>query len=91
LVGLNSRKSEALAWQQTKYYVSVMVKNCSDKFVWRFISVPGACPRNGSSAGEVSTAAVARLVGDASAVRVWRRKVPVPLPAGAKPCNSHPA
>ena len=47
LVGLNSRKFEALAWQHTKYCVSVMIKNCSDKFVWRFISVYGSSYEEG--------------------------------------------
>lgn len=42
LVGLNSRKFEVLAWQNLSFAVSVMVKNCDDKFVWRFISVYGS-------------------------------------------------
>jgi hypothetical protein len=42
LVGLNSRKFEVLAWQNLIFAVSVMIKNCDDKFVWRFLSVYGS-------------------------------------------------
>ena len=49
LVGLNSNKFEVLAWQQTRYFVSVMIKNCSEKFVWRFISVYGSAYEEGKA------------------------------------------
>jgi hypothetical protein len=49
LVGLNSNKFEVLAWQQTRYCVSIMIKNCSDKFVWRFISVYGSAYEDGKA------------------------------------------
>jgi exonuclease III len=42
LVGLNSRKFEALAWRNTNSCVAVMIKNITDKFVWRFVSVYGS-------------------------------------------------
>lgn len=41
-VGLNSRKFEALAWQSSKFCLSMMIKNSEDKLVWRFISVYGS-------------------------------------------------
>jgi hypothetical protein len=42
LVGLNSRKFEVLAWQNLIFAVSVMIKNCDDKFVWTFLSFYGS-------------------------------------------------
>lgn len=49
LVGLNSRKFEALAWQNTTYCVFVMIKNVDNKFIWRFISVYGSPYDEGKS------------------------------------------
>ena len=48
LVGINERKFEALAWQKTKFYVSVMIKNCDTKLVWRFITVYGPLMKKGN-------------------------------------------
>lgn len=49
LVGLNTRKFEALAWQNTKYCVSAMIQNSDDKLIWRFISVYGSPYEEGKS------------------------------------------
>lgn len=47
LVGLCSRKFEILAWQNSVYSVSAMIKNSDDKSVWRFISVYGSAYEEG--------------------------------------------
>lgn len=50
LVGLNSKKFEVLAWRNTVYCVSVMIRNVVDKFVWRFVCVYGSPYEEGKDA-----------------------------------------
>lgn len=42
LVGVNSLNFEVLSWQVGSYSVAAMIKNGSDKFVWRLVVVYGS-------------------------------------------------
>jgi len=42
LVGVNTNKFEVLSWQIGSYSLAAMIKNDSDKFVWRLVVVYGS-------------------------------------------------
>ena len=47
LVGFNNKKFDILAHQLKTYAISVMIKNCVDNFIWRFICVYGSAYEEG--------------------------------------------